>query len=88
MNLKYLLEVKTSYPRVPTVRLFSEISSAHACSEIGLKWFLFFFCLSAFDLDCLIVGLGCVETDSARRSKTDVRLKTASKSPKKNKYHF
>jgi len=36
----------------------------------------------------LIVGLGCVETDSARRSKTDVRLKTASKSPKKNKYHF
>jgi hypothetical protein len=62
--------------------------SAHACSEIGLKWFLFFFCLSAFDLDCLIVGLGCVETDSARRSKTDVRLKTASKSPKKNKYHF
>jgi hypothetical protein len=27
--------------------------SAHACSEIGLKWFLFFFCLSAFDLDLL-----------------------------------
>jgi hypothetical protein len=26
------------------------ICSAHACSENGLKWFLFLFCLSAFDL--------------------------------------
>jgi hypothetical protein len=99
LDLPYILTART-YIFLPPIEMYCNLpelvpckkpfpnARAHACSEIGVKWFLFFFCLSAFDVDLFDRQIFCVEADTARRSKIDVRLKTAPKSPKRNKYHF
>jgi hypothetical protein len=67
------------------------MTSAHACSEIGQKWFLFLFHSSASNIG--LFGRQQLVVLKGRKSwmfqqiagaKNDVSLKTASKSPKRN----
>jgi hypothetical protein len=72
------------------LKFFEEIS-AHACSLIGQKWFLFFFCSSApnlglFDMQLLVVlnGGKSWRFQQIAGAKTDMGLKSASEFQKRN----